>query len=175
MQKSIKIILDEKQGNYEREECAWLCVYQALSIHPALDSMKTPADILVNFDWRVGLGPSNHFWRTLQIGEQGRQARIMILLCWVIGHRLPEDKVRTLVINAVEDAIATVKTSSQHLDSILQFYWVKKVLEQLAIMIKTRLPAAKDRNSFYGRYFMASLEDEPIPHAKLWVYCKEYG
>jgi hypothetical protein len=158
-----------------RERSVLGCVYQALSIHPVLNSMKMPADILVNFDWHVGLGPSNHFWHTLQIGEQGQQARIMILLCWVIGHWLLEDKVRTLVINAVEDAIATVKTSSRHLDSILQFYWVKKVLEQLAIMIKMRLPAANDRNSFYSRYFIASLEDEPIPHVKLWVYCEEYG
>jgi hypothetical protein len=175
VKKYIEIILDEKQGNYEKEEHAWLCVYHVLSLHPALDNMKPPMEILVNFDWRVGLGPCDHFWRTSQIGEQGRRARIMILLCWVIGLRLPQDRVHAMVLDAVADAIATVETSSQHLVLMLELYWVKRVLERLVTMIITRLPAPFDNNSFYGGDFIAYCEDEPILHSNLWAYNEDPG
>ena len=50
---------------------------------------------------------------------------------------------------------------------------VRKILEQLAKMIRTRLPLPKERNPFYGDDFAVDDEDKVVPHAELWVYSQE--
>jgi len=98
----------------------------------------------------------------------------MMLICWVIGHRLPQDKVRQFVSTTVGDALATFETGN-HVDTLLQLHMVRKVLEQLAKMIRTRLPLPKERNPFYGEDFVADDEDKVVPRAELWAYGEEPG
>jgi len=150
--------------------------------------MKPPTQDLGDLDWYTELGhplaslsglfkklgQNEHFRRTSNLGEQGRRARIMMLLCWVIGHRLSRDKVRQLVSTAVGDALATIDTGDR-VDSLLQLQQVEKVLERIADMIKTRLPLPKERNPFYGEDFVPNDEDKPIPRAQLWAYSEGLG
>lgn len=49
-------------------------------------------------------------------------------------------------------------------------YQVQGVVEQLARMIKTHLPLAKESNPFYGHDFMADNEDKAMLRDELWVY-----
>ena len=97
-----------------------------------------------------------------------------MLICWVIGHRLPQDKVRQFISTTVGDALATLETG-EHVDTLLQLHMVWRVLEQLAKMIRTRLPLPKERNPFYGEDFSADDEDKVVPRAELWAYCDEPG
>jgi hypothetical protein len=188
LRESIGIVQDDKRSTLDKEEHARLCVYQALSVHPALNAMKPPTQVLGDLDWYTELksplallggpfkklGQNEHFRRTSNLGEQGRRARIMMLLCWVIGHRLPQDKVRQFVSTTVGDALSTFETGD-HVDTLLQLHMVRKVLEQLAKMIRTRLPLPKERNPFYGEDFVVEDEDKVVPHTDLWAYSEEIG
>jgi hypothetical protein len=150
--------------------------------------MKPPTQVLGDLDWYTELrkpllpfsglfkklGENVHFKSTSNLGEQGQRARIILLLCWVIGHRLPKDKMRQLVSTAVDDGFAAMQTD-EHVDSLLQLHSVRGVLDQLANMIKTRLPLSKERNPFYGEDFVAEDEDKAIPRAELWAYREELG
>jgi len=188
LKESISIVQDDKRSALDKEEHAQLCVYRALSVHPALNAMRPPTQVLGDLDWYTELksplallgglfkklGQNDHFRRTSNLGEQGRRARIMMLICWVIGHRLPQDKVRQFVSTTVGDALATFETGD-HVDTLLQLHMVRKVLEQLAKMIRTRLPLPKERNPFYGEDFVADDEDKVVPRAELWAYGEEPG
>ena len=185
VRESLLVVLDTKRSEDEKEDHARLCVYRALSIHPALGMMKPPTHDLGDLDWYTELGPqlgslsglfkklgqNEHFKRTSLLGESGRRARIMMLLCWVIGHRLPLDRVRQLLSTAVGDALDSTETKD--LADALQMLHhdlVQKVLKQIASMIKTRLPLPKERNPFYGEDFIQEDEDKAVPRAELWVY-----
>jgi hypothetical protein len=73
------------------------------------------------------------------LGETGTRARIMLLLLWIIGHRLSEDSVAKLLSTAVGDAIR--RDGNQDLeDELQQLVSVKEVLVSLRKMIKTKLP-----------------------------------
>ena len=188
LKESIGVVQDDQRSNFDREEHARLCVYRALSVHPALDAMKPPTQVLGDLDWYTELksplallggsfkklGQNDHFRRTSNLGDQGRRARIMMLICWVIGHRLPQDKVRQFVSTTVGDALSAFGTGD-HVDTLLQLHMVRKVLEQLAKMIKTRLPLPKEMNPFYGEDFVVEDEDKVVPHAELWAYSEEPG
>lgn len=65
--------------------------------------------------------------------------------------------------------------TGDRVDTLLQLHMVRRVLEQLAKMIRTRLPLPKERNPFYGEDFVAGDEDKMIPHAELWAYSEEEG
>ena len=186
LMESIGVVQDAKRSILDKEEHARLCVYRALSVHPALDAMKPPTQVLGDLDWYTELksplallrgsfnklGQNDHFRRTSNLGEQGRRARIMMLICWVIGHRLPQDKVRQFVSTTVGDGLSTLETGD-HVDVLLQLHAVGKVLEQLAKMFRTRLPLPKEKNPFYGEDFVAEDEDKIVPHAELWAYFEE--
>jgi hypothetical protein len=188
LRESISIIQDDGRNTLDKEEHARLCVYRALSVHPALNAMKPPTQVLGDLDWYTELksplallsgpfkrlGQNNHFRRTSNLGEQGRRARIMMLICWVIGHRLPQDKVRQFVSTTVGDALSIIEPRD-HTDMLLQLHMVRKILEQLAKMIRTRLPLPKERNPFYGDDYAVGDEDKVIPHAELWAYSQEEG
>jgi len=188
LRESIGIVLDDKRSTLDKEEHARLCVYQALSVHPALNALKPPTQVLGDLDWYTELksplallggpfkklGQNDHFRRTSNLGEQGRRTRIMMLLCWVIGHRLPQDKARQFISTTVGDALSTIETAD-HADTLLQLHMLRKILDQLAKMIRTRLPLPKERNPFYGDDFAVDDEDKVVPRAELWVYSQEEG
>lgn len=63
----------------------------------------------------------------------------MLLLLWIIGHRLSEDSVAKLLSAAFGDAIK--RDGNQDLEEELnQLMSVKEVLVSLQKMIKTKLP-----------------------------------
>lgn len=92
------------------------------------------------------------------LGDTGTRARIMMLLLWIIGHRLSEDSVAKLVSTAVGDAMqrdgnVDLETELASLDS------VKRVLTSLQKMIKTKIP----------------LPPGVFPTMKLYCFADEYG
>jgi len=97
----------------------------------------------------------------------------MLLICWVIGHRLSLDKARQFISTTVGDALSTIQPADG--DTLLKLDMVRKVLEQLAKMIRSRMPLQKEMNPFYGEDFIPSDEDKIVPRAELWAYSEEVG
>ncbi|PCH40333.1 hypothetical protein WOLCODRAFT_150373 [Wolfiporia cocos MD-104 SS10] len=166
----------------EQNEAAQLIVYRALSIHPAIAHMRPPTDVLADLDWYTelrapvlsaaffgSLGKNEHFKRLAKLGETGTRARIMLLLCWVIGHRLPKDRVEQLLSTALHDALGHADAAAL-MDGIQRHAAVQKVVGDLAKMVKTRLPLPTSYNPFYGPDFVAADEDKALPRAELWAY-----
>ncbi|KAJ7627681.1 hypothetical protein DFH06DRAFT_1443298 [Mycena polygramma] len=134
-----------------RKRAAQLLVYRTLSLHPALDHMRPPTGVLADVDWYTELrstfnsgifrrlGQNEHFKKMALLGETGTRARIMLLLLWIIGHRLSEDSVAKLLSTAVGDAIRRDENSELE-EELEQLVLVKEVLVSLRKMIKTKLP-----------------------------------
>ena len=78
------------------------------------------------------------------------------------------------ISTTVGDALSTIETAD-HADTLLQLHMLRKILDQLAKMIRTRLPLPKERNPFYGDDFAVDDEDKVVPRAELWVYSQEEG
>lgn len=75
------------------------------------------------------------------LGDTGARARIMLLLLWIIGHRLSEDSVARLLSTAFGDAIKRDDSENQGLeDEVNALVSVKEVLVSLRKMIKMKLP-----------------------------------
>ncbi|KAJ7039899.1 hypothetical protein C8F04DRAFT_1085268 [Mycena alexandri] len=173
-------IKNERAAANEKRKAAQLLVYRALSLHPALDHMKPPTGMLADVDWYTELrstfssgifrrlGQNDHFKRMALLGDTGTRARIMLLLLWIIGHRLSES-VAKLLSTAFGDAIK--RDENQDLeDEINQLVLVKEVLVSLRKMIKMKLPLAPDRNPFLGDDYTPEDEDKPLPRSELWGY-----
>jgi len=77
--------------------------------------------------------------RTALLGDTGTRARIMMLLLWIIGHRLSEDQVGRLISTAVGDALKRDQSPDELLE-LTQLDSVNRVLVSLRKMIKTKLP-----------------------------------
>ncbi|KAF9489170.1 hypothetical protein BDN71DRAFT_1456483 [Pleurotus eryngii] len=190
VEESSRIVQDLKEKAKDRDTHSHLSVYRALSVHPALSSLQPPTDILGDLDWYQELNSSlpsfggifrsfkqnSHFKRASTLGEEGTRARIMLLLLWVVGHRLPLDKVRQLVSTAIDDGMSVLGSRAKgNGEPLLGLYQVQGVVEQLARMIKTRLPLGKESNPFYGHDFTADDEDKAMPRDELWVYDDSLG
>ncbi|KAJ7429895.1 hypothetical protein FB451DRAFT_586133 [Mycena latifolia] len=148
---TVREIKDDIVAATEKKKAAQLLVYRALSLHPALDHMRPPTGMLADVDWYTELrspftsgifrrlGQNEHFKRMALLGDAGTRARIMLLLLWIIGHRLSDDSVGKLLSTAFGDAIR--REESQELEEeIAQLASVKDVLVSLRKMIKTKLP-----------------------------------
>lgn len=184
IRKSVLVVQDRSKATKEKEEQAELTVYRALSIHPALANMHPPTGEFGDLDWYSELwhplafsqgifktiGQNEHFQRASLLGETGRRVGIMLLLCWVIGHRLSVDCINRLVSTTVEDALNEVFSDPTDVQDLTQLLDVRKVLESITRMIRTHLPLPPDRNPFYGEDFSSEDEDKPIPHSELWAY-----
>ncbi|KAF4584696.1 hypothetical protein EYR38_001927 [Pleurotus pulmonarius] len=185
VEESSRVVQDLREKAKDRDMHSHLSVYRALSVHPALSAMQPPTDILGDLDWYQELNSSlpsfrgifgsfkqnSHFKRASTLGEEGTRARIMLLLLWVVGHRLPLDKVRQLVSTAIDDGMGVLRSRAKgDGEPLMGLYQVQGVVEQLARMIKTRLPLAKESNPFYGHDFTADDEDKAMPRDELWVY-----
>ncbi|KAF7437511.1 hypothetical protein PC9H_004353 [Pleurotus ostreatus] len=185
VEESSRVVQDLREKAKDRDTHSHLSVYRALSVHPALSAMQPPTDILGDLDWYQELNSSlpsfggifkslkqnSHFKRASTLGEEGTRARIMLLLLWVVGHRLPLDKVRQLVSTAIDNGMSVLRSRAKgNGEPLLGLYQVQGVVEQLARMIKTRLPLGKESNPFYGHDFTADDEDKAMPRDELWVY-----
>ncbi|KAF7367400.1 hypothetical protein MSAN_00802600 [Mycena sanguinolenta] len=147
----------------EKKKAAQLLVYRTLSLHPALDQMRPPTGMLADVDWYTELrstftagifrrlGQNEHFKKMALLGDIGTRARIMLLLLWIIGHRLQDGN------HGLEEEVAQLTS-------------VKDVLVSLRKMIKTKLPLPPDRNPFQGRDYSAEDEDKALPRSELWGY-----
>ncbi|KIK68267.1 hypothetical protein GYMLUDRAFT_35648 [Collybiopsis luxurians FD-317 M1] len=157
-------------------------VYLALALHPALNHMHPPTGNMdwysaLGTRWNVGifkrLGQYQHFRRTGILGEIGSRARIMILLLWILGHRLTEGHIDRMLSIAVSDGLqeaivgGSVSLSSEE---IIQIDWVKGTLVELRRMIKTKLPLPSDYNPFLCVDYYAEDEDKSLPRSELWAY-----
>ncbi|KAJ7853762.1 hypothetical protein B0H13DRAFT_2082515 [Mycena leptocephala] len=178
---TVREIKTDIAATNEKKKAAQLLVYRALSLHPALDHMRPPTGVLADIDWYTELrstftfgifrrlGQNEHFKKMALLGETGTRARIMLLLLWIIGHRLSEDSVAKLLSTAVGDAIR--RDGNQDLeDELQQLVSVKEVLVSLRKMIKTKLPLPPDRNPFQGRDYSPEDEDKALPRSELWGY-----
>ncbi|KAF5387542.1 hypothetical protein D9757_006541 [Collybiopsis confluens] len=175
-------IRNERTAEKEKTKAAQLLVYRAFSLHPALDHMQPPTGILADVDWYTELrsvsstifrrlGQNEHFQRMALLGDIGTRARIMVLLLWIIGHRLSEDALAKLLSTAFADALRRDLSTSLDLQSeLLQLDSVTKVLVSLRKMIKTKLPLPADRNPFQGPDYDVKDEDKPLPRSSLWGY-----
>ncbi|THU95894.1 hypothetical protein K435DRAFT_112089 [Dendrothele bispora CBS 962.96] len=96
----------------------------------------------------------------------------MMLLLWIIGHRLSEDQVGKLVSTAVGDALKREQLQNPELEfqELTQLDSVNHVLVSLRKMIKTKLPLPPDRNPFQGRDYNPEDENKPLPRSELWGY-----
>ncbi|KAJ6571849.1 hypothetical protein B0H19DRAFT_1131557 [Mycena capillaripes] len=165
----------------EKKKAAQLLVYRALSLHPAVDHMRPPTGMLADVDWYTELrstfnsgifhrlGQNEHFKKMALLGETGTRARIMLLLLWIIGHRLSQDSVATLLSTVFGDAIRREENPDLD-DELQQLVSVKEVLVSLRKMIKTKLPLSPDRNPFQGRDYSPEDEDKALPRSELWGY-----
>lgn len=70
----------------------------------------------------------------------------MVLLMWIIGHRLAVDQVNRLLSTAVGDALSISSVTLQ--DELHRLESVKRVIESLSQMIKTKLPLPPGKISF---------------------------
>ncbi|KAF7326356.1 hypothetical protein MVEN_02621900 [Mycena venus] len=114
-------------------------------------------------------GQNEHFKKMALLGETGTRARIMLLLLWIIGHRLSEDSVAKLLSAAFGDAIR--RDENPDLEKELEkLVSVKEVFGSLRKMIKTKLPLPPDRNPFQGRDYNPQDEDKALPRSELWGY-----
>ncbi|KAJ6498335.1 hypothetical protein DFH09DRAFT_1204218 [Mycena vulgaris] len=178
---TVREIKDGIVANNEKKKAAQLLVYRALSLHPALDHMRSPTGILADVDWYTELrstfnsgifrrlGQNEHFKKMALLGDTGTRARIMLLLLWIIGHRLSDDAIGKLLSTAFGDAIR--REGNQDLEEeIAQLASVKDVLSSLRKMIKTKLPLPPDRNPFQGRDYNPEDEDKALPRSELWGY-----
>ncbi|KAK7438592.1 hypothetical protein VKT23_017927 [Stygiomarasmius scandens] len=178
---TIAQLKDSRVAEKEKKKAAQLLVYRALSVHPALDHMRPPTGVLADADWYTELrspftsgifrklGQNEHFMRTALLGDTGTRARIMMLLLWIIGHRLSEDQVGKLISTAVGDALKRDQSPDELLE-LTQLDSVNRVLVSLRKMIKTKLPLPPDRNPFQGRDYHPEDEDKPLPRSELWGY-----
>jgi hypothetical protein len=73
------------------------------------------------------------------LGETGTRARIIMLLLWILGHRLSEDQIRKLLSTAIGDALPK-DVAGTLIDELQRLSSVQKVLTDLCKMIKTKLP-----------------------------------
>ncbi len=75
------------------------------------------------------------------LGDTGMRARIMLLLLWIIGHRLSEDSVSKLLSTTFGDAIKIIGGANENLEAeLVQMDSVNRVLVSLQKMIKRKLP-----------------------------------
>ncbi|KAJ7773483.1 hypothetical protein B0H16DRAFT_1512507 [Mycena metata] len=180
---TVREITNERAAANEKRKAAQLLVYRALSLRPALDHMKPPTGMLADVDWYTELratfsagifrrlGQNEHFKRMASLGGTGARARIMLLLLWIIGHRLSEDSVARLLSTAFGDAIKRDDSENQDLENeINALVSVKEVLVSLRKMIKRKLPLPSDRNPFLGHDYTPEDEDKPLPRSELWGY-----
>ncbi|KAF9061843.1 hypothetical protein BDP27DRAFT_313586 [Rhodocollybia butyracea] len=174
---------DERVALKEKVKAAQLLVYRALSLHPVLDHMHPPTGMLADVDWYTELrspltsgifkklGQNEHFKKASLLGDTGTRTRIMMLLLWIIGHRLSEDQVGKLISAAVGEALKRGRTESPNLEvELAQLDSVSSVLLSLKKMIKTKLPLPPDRNPFQGHDFRVEDEDKALPRSELWGY-----
>ncbi|KAK0220580.1 hypothetical protein IW262DRAFT_1036228 [Armillaria fumosa] len=180
----VSSIQENRVAQKEKRKTAQLLVYRALSLHPALDNMKPPTGMLADVDWYHELrkpsfiagifrklGQNEHFKTTALLGETGTRARIMMLLLWIIGHRLSEDEVGRLLSHTLGDAFrATNSLSVISATELMQLESIKPVMVSLRKMIKTKLPLPPDRNPFLGEDYSPADEDKALPRAELWGY-----
>ncbi|PBK64091.1 hypothetical protein ARMSODRAFT_1023496 [Armillaria solidipes] len=180
----VSSIQENRVAQKEKRKTAQLLVYRALSLHPALDNMKPPTGMLADVDWYHELrkptfvagifrklGQNEHFKTTALLGETGTRARIMMLLLWIIGHRLSEDEVGRLLSHTLGDAFRVTNDLSVTLATeLMQLDSVKPVMMSLRKMIKTKLPLPPDRNPFLGADYNPADEDKALPRAELWGY-----
>ncbi|KAJ7627674.1 hypothetical protein DFH06DRAFT_1227823 [Mycena polygramma] len=141
------------------------CVLPLVS---SLTSIGTPSFVPLSTPVSL-LGQNEHFKKMALLGETGTRARIMLLLLWIIGHRLSEDSVAKLLSTAVGDAIRRDENSELE-EELEQLVLVKEVLVSLRKMIKTKLPLPPDRNPFQGRDYSPGDEDKALPRSELWGY-----
>ncbi|KAE9407544.1 hypothetical protein BT96DRAFT_986537 [Gymnopus androsaceus JB14] len=174
-------IKNERTAEKEKAKAAQMLVYRSLSLHPALDRMHPPTGMLADVDWYTELrfsftsgifrklGQNEHFRRMALLGDTGTRARIMMLLLWIIGHRLAEDSVAKLLSTAMGDAIR--RDGNLDLEAeLVSLDSVKRVLTSLQKMIKTKIPLPPDRNPFQGRDYNITDEDLALPRSELWGY-----
>ncbi|KAF8894989.1 hypothetical protein CPB85DRAFT_221418 [Mucidula mucida] len=84
---------------------------------------------------------NEHFKRMSLLGDTGMRARIMLLLLWIIGHRLSEDYVSKLLSTTFGDAIKIIGGANEDLEAELAHIdSVNRVLVSLQKMIKRKLP-----------------------------------
>lgn len=183
IRETLLVIRDEHKAQKEKDDQSRLLVYYALSIHPALEWMRPPSNELGDLDWYTELrsekplswfmfgnvAKNEHFKRLALLGETGTRARIVLLLLWVIGHRLPKDKIGTLISTAVGDALARDNIGPS-LDHVQELGSVNKAMKDLVRMIQTKLPLPPQRNPFFGDDYELSDEGKSLPRDELWAY-----
>jgi hypothetical protein len=138
-------------------------------MRPSIDALQlwSPLSFLSGIVRKFG--ENVHFQWASNLEEQGQRARVMLLLCWVIGHRLPRDKIYLLVSTAVGDGLERVGRGDQA-GLLLQLRLVETVLMSLVDMIETWLPLKLENSPYCGEALVSNDEDKPIAHTELWVY-----
>ncbi len=111
-------------------------------------------------------GQNEHFKTTALLGETGTRARIMMLLLWIIGHRLSEDEVGRLLSHTLGDAFrATNSLSVTSATELMQLDSVKPIMVSLRKMIKTKLPLPPGKylsNTFAYDLLTFSYRPQPV-------------
>ncbi|KIK54716.1 hypothetical protein GYMLUDRAFT_48427 [Collybiopsis luxurians FD-317 M1] len=181
LRESIEAVYSVRKKRKEQRKAERNAVYCALSLHPALDSLHLPtlhyslselAHIYSPPDrsWPVKWlqAPDKHLSTLGLRGTMGRNARVMLILLWVIGHRLSDDDIDGLISQACEEGLRTNSIADRvsaaevndWVDKITRF---ERVFVSLRKTIKRKQPMKQGCNPFDNGSFSTADEHATIP------------
>ncbi|KAG6813609.1 hypothetical protein H0H92_009226 [Tricholoma furcatifolium] len=164
---TIQLIKGAKALDKKAKQNARRTVYQAFSLHPALDHIHPAEKHLTDADWYLArvedrskakavLGSSRH----RIAGPVGTRARIMMLLLWLLGHRLTRDKRTQLVSTAISHGLRGRSPEEGNLVELLDLDYVQAVIQDLSQMMGEKLPIDPLLNPFGPHYTPSKQRDE---------------
>ncbi|KIK58368.1 hypothetical protein GYMLUDRAFT_86274 [Collybiopsis luxurians FD-317 M1] len=183
---SLQVVNNAMVERKRQREHARLIVYQALSIHPALDNLQLPSPFDSSFrklfaiyspsprskSWlkRLFSGQRDkHFKRLAPLGTIGTRATIMLILLWIIGNQLEDGAVENLISKVCESGIqlrATTRPQNvvgqEATDLATEIAKLRSVFVSLRKTIKKKLPLKQGYNPFQGIDFDAT-DEMPRP------------
>ncbi|KAG6828637.1 hypothetical protein H0H92_007229 [Tricholoma furcatifolium] len=176
---TIQTIKGAKDQDKKAKQDARRTIFQALSMHPALDHMNPPERHLNDADWYDARGQkrkgpllkdwmkstsdvNEHFEAAAGLGPVGTRARIMILFLWLLGNRLSDDKRKKLISTTIAHGLASKDQHEANLSELLTLSHVQAVVGDLARMIGQALPIDPSLNPFGEHYIPKVMEEDRI-------------
>lgn len=198
---SLTIIQQSEVDTFDKHRESERLVYRALALHPCLEYLHPP---YVESYWHIAdiewyFSPtsyfaklrdrwswlSSHFYNAAKMGNVGLRARAMMLLCWVLGHKLKRPAIRTMLSDAVSDALqgellreplgeaghSTANDVGREdtmplLAHVLEVEEVQAAFQSIATMIITRLPLQDYINPCYGDDYLELKGQDDVPCEK---------
>ncbi|KAF5389739.1 hypothetical protein D9757_005992 [Collybiopsis confluens] len=164
IRESLQLVYNANEKRKTKRNEARLIVYRALALHPVLDNLHLLEPYDYSFrklcaiyappnespSWlsKTLLGRRNdkHFTKVAQLATTGTRAKVMLILLWIIGNRLEDGIVDSLISNVCENGIrlGTALREDEAADLVKQIAGLGEAFVSLRRTIKKRLPIEKD-------------------------------